>query len=265
MKIFSTFILFCATVLVHAEATSKYICVDQFGYRPSSTKVAVIRDPQVGWDASESFTPGATYQVIDVSSGKSVFQGSPVAWNGGVTNDQSGDRCWWFDFSTVTTPGSYYVLDIANNVKSYNFDINVDVYKIVLKTAVRMLFYQRLGCAKDAKYAGAAWADGIDHEGPLQDLNCRLYSDKNNAATEKDLHGGWTDAGDQNKYTAWTAGYCYVLAKAYSEKPDAWGDDYNIPESGNGIADVLDELKWGLDYLLRVQQSDGSCLSIVGL
>jgi len=265
MKIFGTIFLFLTTILVTAQTTSKYICVDQFGYRPSSDKVAVIRDPQVGWDASESFTPGTTYKVINISTGTSVFQGSPIAWNGGATNDQSGDRCWWFDFSSVTTPGSYYVLDVANNVKSYNFDINEDVYKIVLKTAVRMLFYQRLGCAKDAKYAGAAWADGIDHVGPLQDLNCRLYSDKNNAATEKDLHGGWTDAGDQNKYTSWTAGYCYVLAKAYTEKPDAWGDDYNIPESGNGMADVLDELKWGLDYLLRVQQSDGSCLSIVGL
>ena len=54
------------------------------------------------------------------------------------------------------------------------------------------------------------------------------------------------------------------LMKAYLENPDAWADDYNIPESGNGIPDMLDEAKWGIDHLLRLQQDDGSVLSIVG-
>jgi len=265
MKFLVVFLLSTITIILHAQTVSKYICVDQFGYRPSSDKVAVIRDPQTGWDAAESFTPGSTYKVINVSTGTSVFQGSPVAWNAGATHDQSGDKCWWFDFSSVTTPGSYYILDVTNNVKSYTFDINVDVYKIVLKQAVRMLFYQRSGFAKTATYAGTGWVDGASNVGPLQDKNCRLYSDKNNAATEKDLHGGWFDAGDLNKYTPWTAGYCYQLATAYRENPSAFGDDYTISESGNGIPDVLDELKWGLDFLLRMQQADGSCLCIVGV
>jgi len=264
MKIIFTSLLLFATLISYTQSVSKYICVDQFGYRPSSDKVAVIRDPQTGWDASESFTPGSTYKVINASTGASVFQGSPTAWNGGATHDQSGDRCWWFDFSSVTTPGSYYILDVSNNVKSYTFDINTDVYKTVLKHAVRMLYYQRRGFAKTATYAGAGWVDGASHSGNLQDKNCRLYSDKNNAATEKDLSGGWFDAGDLNKYTPWTAGYCYQLASAYRENPLAFTDDYNIPESGNGIPDILDETKWGLDFLLRMQQTDGSCLCIVG-
>src|ERR1035437_5147663 len=122
------FVLLLSSIafVLHSQTVSKYICVDQFGYRPSSDKVAVIRDPQTGWDAAESFTPGSTYKVINVSTGTSVFQGSPVAWNAGATHDQSGDKCWWFDFSSVTTPGSYYILDVSNNVKSYSFDINVD-------------------------------------------------------------------------------------------------------------------------------------------
>ena len=52
--------------------------------------------------------------------------------------------------------------------------------------------------------------------------------------------------------------------KAYLEKPLAWADDYNIPESGNGIPDLLDEARWGIDHLMRLQQADGSVLSIVG-
>jgi endoglucanase len=53
------------------------------------------------------------------------------------------------------------------------------------------------------------------------------------------------------------------MMKAYLEKPNAWGDNYNIPESGNGIPDILDEAKWGIDFLIRMQSDDGGVLCIV--
>ena len=48
-----------------------------------------------------------------------------------------------------------------------------------------------------------------------------------NAATERDVWGGWYDAGDPNKYTSWTAGYVESLLRAYAENPTIWTDDYN--------------------------------------
>src|SRR5262249_37077162 len=93
---------------------------------------------------------------------------------------------------------------------------------------------------------------------------CRLFSDQGNSATERDLWGGWYDAGDYNKYTNWTAAYVLRFLHAYAENPSVWGDDYDIPESGNGVPDVIDEAKFGLDFLSRLQNSDGSVLSIVG-
>ena len=134
----------------------------------------------------------------------------------------------------------------------------------MLKQAVRTFFYQRAGQNKTAAHAGAGWADAASFTGALQDQQCRLFNDKNNAATERDVRGGWFDAGDLNKYTSWTAGYVQNLLRAYAENPSIWTDDYNIPESGNGIPDVLDEAKWGLDFLARLQSSNGSVLSIVG-
>ena len=88
------------------------IVVDQFGYPTKASKVAVIRDPQVGYDSDAHFTPGATYAVVDHSTGKIVKQGSPIAWNGGATDAISGDKVWWFDFSDVTTPGTYVIVDL---------------------------------------------------------------------------------------------------------------------------------------------------------
>ncbi len=79
---------------IAAQDFSKYIVVDQFGYRPDSRKVAVIRDPQVGFDAEESFVPGAWYAVADASTGELVFRKQITAWEGGQTDGSSGDRAW---------------------------------------------------------------------------------------------------------------------------------------------------------------------------
>ena len=77
------------------------------------------------------------------------------------------------------------------------------------------------------------------------------------------MTGGWFDAGDYFKYTPWTAGYVMMMLKAYRDNPTAWTDDYNLPESGNQIPDLLDEAKYGMDYLLKLQNQDGGSISLV--
>jgi endoglucanase len=248
-----------------AQTVSKYIVVDQFGYLTNSKKFAVIRDPQTGFDASESFSPGSSFSVVDATTGAALFSANPLQWKDNTTDESSGDKAWWFDFSSVTKPGNYYILDVTNNVRSYEFEIGDDVYKEILKHAVRAFFYQRAGFEKASGYAGTQWADGASHTKNLQDKNARQYNKQDDASTERDVSGGWYDAGDYNKYTNWTASYVIEFMRAYIENPGAWGDDYNIPESGNHIPDILDEAKWGVDHLLRMQNSNGSVLSIVGL
>lgn len=258
------FLLFLAWAGMVAQEVTGHIVTDQFGYLPGSSKIAVIRDPQVGFDAGDSFTPGTWYALVDAATGEKVFRGRQAVWGGGATDASSGDRAWQFDFSSVERPGTYYILDEERFVRSHPFVISHNVYNEVLRQAMRTFFYQRSGFRKEADFAGGAWADEASHLGNLQDLNCRSFFDRNNPSTERDVSGGWYDAGDLNKYTSWTANYVVELMKAYLEKPDAWGDDYRIPESGNGIPDILDEARWGMDHLLRLQLPGGSVLSIVG-
>ncbi|HYW94242.1 MAG TPA: glycoside hydrolase family 9 protein [Bacteroidales bacterium] len=247
-----------------AQEESRSIIVDQFGYLPSSKKIAVIKNPHIGFDSVYSFVPGKTCSLVNADNGKVIFTGEVTTWNNGAVDASSGDQVWHFDFSAVEEPGTYYVLDKDNNRRSFLFEISNDVYNEVLRQAMRTFFYQRSGFKKEAKYAGKGWADGASHLGPLQDKNCRSFFDKDNPATERDVSGGWYDAGDYNKYTSWTANYVVELMKSYLENPGAWSDDYNIPESGNGVPDILDETKWGINHLLRMQETDGSVLSIVG-
>jgi hypothetical protein len=250
---------------ISAQTINRFIIVDQFGYLPESKKIAVIKDPITGFDAELSFTPGNKYVLVNARTGEHVYRGQPASWNSGQTDNSSGDKAWHFDFSAFTATGKYFILDSVRNARSYEFEISHTVYNDVLKHAVRSFFYQRAGFAKEAQYAGEGWADGASHIGPLQDKNARIYNDKNNPSTERDLSGGWYDAGDYNKYTSWTANYVVEMMKAFMGNPKAWSDSYNIPESGNGIPDLLDEAKWGIDHLLRMQEPDGGVLSIVSL
>ena len=190
---------------------------------------------------------------------------APTAWNGGATDASSGDKAWWFTFTSVTTPGDYYVLDVDRERAV------VPVPRSATRSTATSSS-RRSACSSTSapgrtrtrRTRARAGPTRASFTGALQDQHCRLFSDKNNAATERDLRGGWYDAGDLNKYTSWTAGYVETLLRAYAENPTIWTDDYGIPESGNGIPDVLDEAKWGLDFLVRMQSSDGSVLSIVG-
>lgn len=259
---FSVALFLATAVFAQDLGQDVFITVDQFGYRPSDEKVAVLRDPQTGFDASLSYTPGTAINVVDASTNKVVYSSVAVAHDGGAVDTTSGDKVWWFDFSKVTTPGTYYIQDGSDaSKKSFTFQIKEDVYNDVLKAAVRMLYYQRVTTAKEAQYAGAEWADEINHP---QDKNARRFVDSTNVSAERDVSGGWFDAGDYNKYTVWNGNYIETLLQAYWERPKAFTDDYNIPESGNGIPDIVDEAKWGLDHLLRMQNEDGSVLSVVG-
>jgi hypothetical protein len=250
---------------LHAQALSiaANYHVDQFGYLLAEEKVAVISQAQVGQLSPETFTPGATLEVRRVSDNASVFSAAPVAWNGGATHAQSGDKGWWLDFSAVTTAGEYYIADPTRNLRSYAFAIAADPWRAVQVAAFKVFYYQRCGFAKTAEFAGA-WSDGAAYLGARQDTEARSVFDSTNASTARDLRGGWFDAGDYNKYVTFAHGVVHDLLDSYRDYPATWTDDFGIPESGNGLPDLLDEVKWELQWLLRMQESDGGVLNKVG-
>ena len=257
-------ISFCFQVLAVPPNIDNHIKVDQFGYRTTDTKVAVISSPVIGYNSSSTFIPGGQYEIRRWSDDAFIFNGLVSQWNAGATHSQSGDKIWWFDFTPVITPGSYYVFDVINNVGSYRFEISDCVYHEVMKQALRVFYYQRCGMAKQNPFAQTGWTDTPCHTGIYQDTDCRLYNNTS-ASTSKNLSGGWHDAGDYNKYVNFTFEAVMDMLLAYEQNPAVWSDDYNIPESGNGIPDILDEIKYELDWLLRMKQTDGSVLSVVGV
>ena len=242
----------------------RHILVDQFGYLPDEVKVAVIRDPQWGYDKSDRFAPGERYQVRRVEDGSSVLDGAPTPWKGGAIDPLSGDRGWWFDFSSVSTPGRYFIYDVSRNARSPSFSVDPHVYRGVLKAAMRTYYYQRSAVAKVQPFAGACWVDAAAYVGRHQDTEARDVTDRDNGAKIRDLSGGWFDAGDTNKYVTFAAQAVHQLLTAYGTNPAAFGDDFQIPESGNGIPDVIDEVRWETNWLKKMQFPDGSFALKVG-
>ena len=132
---------------------TEHLKVDQFGYPPDVEKICVVNNPTSGFDfsAGDLYTPGSTLQVRKSSDNSLVFSGPASSWHSGASYDQSGDQAWWFNFSSVTTPGAYYIYDPTTNKRSFTFDIRDDIYTNVLKQAVRMFYYQSSGFAKKAE------------------------------------------------------------------------------------------------------------------
>lgn len=252
-----TFSLFSNNLLSQSNSpTSLYIKVDQFGYTPNSLKVAVISNPELGSNSMLSFTPANTLELRNWFTDSLVYSGAPTIWNNGDVHEQSGDAGWWFDFSSVTAEGDYYIYDPISNVRSHRFKIDDDTYNQVLKSSVLMFYRNRIGNTKPAAFNGSKWVDNAVNF--TQDQQTRDLFDRSNTAQYKDLSGGWADAGDYNKYVTFTNTVIHDLLWAYQENPTVFGDNWNIPESNNNLPDILDEIKWELDWLMKMNNADGS-------
>ncbi len=243
------------------------IRVDQFGYYEDQVKIAALADPQEGINADSSYTPSNNIQLIDASNDQSVLDLTRTIVNSGNMEALSGDIIWHVDFTHFTTPGTYYIKDQDENVRSHDFVIGEDnKYDNLLRAGLKQLYYQRCGHSK----VSDEWTDSVCHEDENQDTDCKDYHGN---LSNRDLSGGWHDAGDYGKYVGFAYPAVHDLLSAYLLKPTFWNSfDVGIPESDYGTPDILEEVKWELDWLLKMQVNgenedtlDGGILHFVGM
>jgi hypothetical protein len=244
------------------DVVTPQITIDQFGWRPGARKVAILAEPVRGQNTGNAYRPGPRFEVCNAKDGAVVYRGAPKPWNQGKVSELAGDRVWHADFSSVRAPGTYYVHDPVRRVRSFEFRIAEDVYRPVLRDSVRTFYYQRSGTPIPARYGGD-WHHAGGHLGPDQDRAAQYSQDGKALGQQRDLLGGWFDAGDMNKYVPYLESTLFDLLWAYELNPRVFGDDTNIPESGNGAPDLLDEIKWELDWLLKMQDKDGGVFNRV--
>jgi len=218
------------------ENTSTWIRINQLGYQPNGVKVAV-------WCSKELSAVGSRllsgWQLVEAASKKIVYNGRPGKAFGTYGPFKQTYR---LDFSLYKKPGRYYLQ--AGGVRSPEFEIGENVYKGAADFCLRYMRQQRTGFnpfLKDSCHT---------HDGYV------LYGEKAGIkdSTHIDVAGGWHDASDYLQYSTTSANATYHLLAAYRDFPNVFTDEKlaNGLDGKNGMVDVLDEAKWGLDWLLKM-------------
>ena len=205
-----------------------WIRINLLGYRPSSIKVAVY--------ASKEPNGISAFELVESTSNKIVFRGKA-----GKSFGSYGPfaQTYRLDFTTFARPGKYKLK--AGEAVSPEFAIGEDVYNGAADFCLRYMRQQRTGFnpfLKDSCHT----RDGYTLYGPMPD------------STHINVVGGWHDASDYLQYASTSANATYHLLMAYRDFPKVFSDTKlaNGLDGKNGMADVLDEAKWGLDWLLKM-------------
>jgi endoglucanase len=213
------------------DSSFSWIRINQLGYTPGGVKVAV-------WCSKDS-QQLKTFQLVDAATKKFVFSSGTGKMFGAYGPFKQTYR---LNFSSFKKPGRYYLQ--AGDTKSPEFEIDNDVYKGAADFCLRYMRQQRSGFnpfLKDSCHT---------HDGYV------LYGEKAGIkdSTHIDVVGGWHDASDYLQYSATSANATYHLLMAYRDFPKVFIDEKqaNGLDGKNGMADVLDEAKWGLDWLLKM-------------
>lgn len=227
------------------------ISINQAGYYTYATKVAVLdskRHAPVEW-------------VLQDGGGQIVLKGSTELKD---FDGATGDTVHWIDFSAYVTPGQGYTL-AADGQTSDPFEIGETLYSTLKLDALRYFYLNRSGIDLEQQYAGA-WARPAGHLSD-QAVTCYAGTDSAGQSWPKcdytlEASGGWYDAGDYGKYVVNGGISVWTLLNAYERNPGAFADGVlNIPESGNGVPDILDETRWEMEFLLGMQVPAGQPLA----
>ncbi|WP_086930473.1 glycoside hydrolase family 9 protein [Agarilytica rhodophyticola] len=218
------------------------IKLNQLGFYPNANKVAVVPA-----NATNNF-------ALFNENGEQVFQGQLGTVNTWPHSDESVRLA---DFSGFNTAGNYR-LRIDGIPDSDTFKIDDNVHRLLNSAALKAFYYNRAGMAISAPYAGD-WSRTAGHADTEVKIHASAASELRPTGTRITSPMGWYDAGDYNKYIVNSGISTYTLLAAYEHYPDYYRtQNNNIPESGNPLPDILDEVLWNLRWMLTMQDpNDG--------
>jgi hypothetical protein len=214
---------------------NSWIRINQLGYMPGSPKNAVM--------VSKEKVDVSEFSLCRAVDDQEVFRSEAVREFDEWGAFQKGFR---LDFTQFTNEGEYYIK--VKNVKSPVFRIDNDVYANTSDFILNYMRQQR--CGYNTFYNSTC------HQ---NDGFIIFHPDEEKDSTHIDVRGGWHDASDYLQYVTTSANAVYQMLFAYRENPSVFGDEFDAMgnSESNGIPDILDEAKWGLDWLDRMNPSYG--------
>jgi endoglucanase len=250
--------LHSGNVLADCDRSEHRVRLNQLGFFPHGAKRAII---------SAEETEPLRWRLLDrsgetrLSGQTSVFGDDPV----------SGEHVHSVDFSEFNATGDEFRITTACG-QSHPFDIGEQPYGLLAYDALAYFYHNRSGVPIVESFAGGEqWARPAGHERDL--ATCRTGKDsKGNrwpgCDYTLDLSGGWYDAGDQGKYVVNGGIATWTLLNFHERQntlaiPDSFSDGQaSIPEAGNKVSDLLDEARFEIEFLLRMQAPQGAIAKV---
>ena len=225
-----------------ADSSAQKIRLDQAGFYPGAPKIAVVLTNEASSFALQ--TPGK----------KTVFKGKLVK---SLKPAMNGSYTFIADFSAFHKPGKY-LLDVPGLGDSYTFMISANVHKQVADASIKAYYFMRVSVPIKEKYAGK-WSRAEGHPDNQVLIHASAASEQRPEGTVISSPGGWYDAGDYNKYIVNSGISVYTLLSLYEDFPGYMKTvKLNIPESGNGVPDLLNETLWNIRWMMTMQDpNDG--------
>ena len=212
------------------------VLVNQVGYFTNSQKFVFVTGQ------ADSFF------VFEKASGNKLFSG-PLIFTS-LSDPGTGMLTYMGDFSSLQTPGNYFIKTELEE-SSFTFSISDTVFKSAYKKVQKAFYFQRCGMTLSQPFAGI-YKHNICH-------NADGYFHSTTGKTGTSVTtGGWHDAGDFGKYIVNAGITVGTMLMAYEQFPERFNsDDTNIPESGNSVPDLLDEVQYELEWFLKMQDENG--------
>ena len=230
-------LLAVSTAAAFAAEPTAAIKVDQAGYPAAARKIALV----------SSEKPAREFTVCRLKDDSVAFRGTLSPQQ---VDADSGDRVQPAEFTGLSANGDYYV-DVPGIGRSWGFAISPSVYSRAYYLAMRSYYGQRCGTAVDL---GAEFP-GYRHQA------CHLqgaWHESSGKAGPRASKGGWHDAGDYGRYVVNSGISTGTLLWTWELfAPRIRGIQLNLPETGNGTPDILNEIRWNLDWMLSMQDDDG--------
>ena len=230
--------------------TAHEIVIRDLLLQPAASPTIGIRCDQVGYNrerfktATLAYDGGDVFYLCRAEDGRIVYRGEVV---NGRQDDRNGEYNYLCDFSDWQEEGEYYLLS-ETGISSYPFTISEDPYQELLTSVIRFFTLQRCGIDLSDEIAGD-YAREACHTSAAAVYG---WGDKS-----VDVRGGWHDAGDYGRYLqTGNKALAALLMSQYIFRSE--NDALNIPESGNGVPDLLDECRYELDWLLKMTKDDGT-------
>ncbi len=233
---------FCVNICL-AQNLSDKIRLNQIGFYPNAPKIAVW----VG-EKQENFS------VLTEDRKQTVFQGKLSEQR---INSISQKTTQIADFSGLQKTGKY-IIEIPGVGYSYAFEIRPNVYREAAIASLKGFYYQRVSTDLPEKYAGK-WHRKAGHPDDKIFIHPSAFTASRPEGTVISSPKGWYDAGDYNKYIVNSGITMATLLSVYEDYPTYFKSfEANIPESGNNVPDILDEVLWNLRWMLTMQDpNDG--------